>query len=411
MDTSFDVVIIGGGAAGLMVAAIAGRTGNKVLLLEKNEILGKKLRITGGGRCNITNATFDTPTLLKRYGEAEPFLYSAFSIYGVKDTLDYFHSLGLDTKTEAENRVFPKTEKAEDVAEILIKEIKKYHVTIMTKVTVKKILTTGDIITGVRTDSGIYTGKRYILATGGTSRPETGSTGDGYSYLRELGYNIITPTPSLVPIEVSDAFVGTLSGLSLNDTNIGLYQNGVQFSKSKGKVLFTHQGLSGPGILNLSQLIGEALNQDPVEVRLNLVPTLSEEDLQSFFKDLPLSAPNRQIKNSLCMLMPERLVEPVLGVAGIGKDRKSNSITRAERHTLTLVIRAFPLKVKRLLGTDKAIIASGGLDLKEVDFKTMKTTKHQNLHVVGDLLNINRPSGGYSLQLCWTTGYIAGMTN
>lgn len=407
----YDVVIIGGGAAGLMAAAVAGENGSKVLLLEKNDVLGKKLRITGGGRCNITNATLDTHTLLKRYGEAEPFLYSAFSIYGVKDTIDYFRKLGLDTKVEAENRVFPITERAEDVAETLIKQIKKYNVKIETGVSVKKFLTEGDKITGVRTDKGIYSGARYILATGGTSRPETGSTGDGYTYLRELGYHIITPTPSLVPIEVSDAFIGNLSGLSLNDTNIGLYQNGVQFSKSKGKVLFTHQGLSGPGILNQSQLIGEALNQDQVEVRLNLVPTLSEEDLQSFFKDLPLSAPNRQIKNSLSMLMPERLVEPVLEAVAINKDRKSNSITRAERHALTLIIRAFPLQVKGLLGTDKAIIASGGLDLKEVDFKTMKTTKHHNLQVVGDLLNINRPSGGYSLQLCWTTGYIAGITN
>lgn len=409
MDTIYDVVIIGGGAAGLMSAAIASGNGESVLLLEKNDILGKKLRITGGGRCNITNDTKDLHTLLSRYGEAEPFLYSAFSRYGVVETLNYFHKLNLETMVEAENRVFPKSEKAEDVAESLIKEINKNKVTIKTGVTVKKFLTEGTTITGIRTSEGIYSAKRYILATGGTSRPETGSTGDGYTWLRELGYNIITPTPSLVPIEVKDNFISTLAGLSLLDTNIGLYQNGVPFSKTKGKVLFTHHGLSGPGILNQSQLIGEALNQDPVEVRLNLVPNLSEEELQSFFKDLPLSSPNKQIKNSLSILMPERLVEPVLRATNIDGNRKANSITRSERHTLTLIIRAFPLQVKKLLGTDKAIIASGGLDLNEVDFKTMKTKKHNNLQVVGDLLNINRPSGGYSLQLCWTTGYIAGI--
>jgi predicted Rossmann fold flavoprotein len=410
METSYDLVIIGGGAAGLMSAAVASKNNLRVLLLEKNEILGKKLRITGGGRCNITNHTTDPHSLLPCYGEAESYLYSAFSKFGVTDTLEYFHQLNLPTKLEAENRVFPKSEKAEDVAEALIAEIIKNQATIKTGIVVKKILTDGDKITGVRTSGGVFTGTRYILATGGTSRPETGSTGDGYTWLRELGYNIITPLPSLVPIEVKDDFIESLAGLSLVDTNIGLYQNGIQFSKTKGKVLFTHQGLSGPGILNQSQLIGEALNQDPVEVKINLVPNLSEEEIQTFFRDLPLLSPNKQIKNSLAVLMPERLVEPVLKIAHIDGNKKANSITRAERHTLTLIIRAFPLQVKKLLGTDKAIIASGGLDLKEVDFKTMKATKHQNLQVVGDLLNINRPSGGYSLQLCWTTGYIAGIS-
>lgn len=408
METSFDVVVIGGGAAGLMAAGVAAASGQQVLLLEKNTVLGKKLRITGGGRCNITNATKDIHTLLSRYGEAEPFLHSAFAAYGVKETLDYFHSLGLPTKVEVENRVFPSSEKADDVADVLAATLKHSHVTIKTDVAVKKILATDGQITGVRTSDGIYTGKRYILATGGTSRPETGSTGDGYTWLRELGYTIITPTPSLVPLEVHESWVESLAGLSLSDTTISLFQNNIQFSKSKGKVLFTHHGLSGPGILNQSQLIGEALNQDPVEVRLNTVPHLSEEELLAFLKDLPVSEPNRKLKNSLSIILPTRLVDPILSVCHLDGERLVNSITRQERHRLTGIIRALPLSVKGLLGTEKAIIASGGLALTEVDFKTMRTKKHTNLHVVGDLLNINRPSGGYSLQLCWTTGYLAG---
>lgn len=409
METNFDVIVIGAGAAGLMAAGVAAEHGEKVLLLEKNPVLGRKLRITGGGRCNITNAEPSLRTLLARYGEAEPFLHSAFATYGVKETLEYFHSLGLATKVEAENRVFPQSEDANDVAEALIGVLHKFKVTIKTDVTVKKILASDGLITGVRTNDGIYTGRRYILATGGTSRPETGSTGDGYSWLKELGHNIITPTPSLVPIEVHEPWVEKLAGLSLSDTTITLFQNGVQFSKTKGKVLFTHHGLSGPGILNLSQMIGEALNQDPVEVRINTVPHLSEEELLAFLKDLPVSEPNRKLKNSLAIILPERLVEPILKSCHLDGERLVNSITRAERHRLTLTIRALPLNVKKLLGTDKAIIASGGLALTDVDFKTMCTHKHKNLYVAGDLLNINRPSGGYSLQLCWTTGYLAGI--
>lgn len=409
MSTQFDVIVIGGGAAGLLAASVAAKQGQTVLLLEKNSVLGQKLRITGGGRCNITNAEPDLHTLLTRYGEAKPFLHTAFATYGVKETLEYFHSLGLSTKVEAENRVFPASEDANDVADTLIKALPKSKVTIKTDVVVKKLLAHDGQITGVRTSDGLYTATRYILATGGTSRPETGSTGDGYAWLKELGHTIITPAPSLVPLEVHEPWIEHLAGLSLSDTTITLFQNGVQFSKTKGKVLFTHHGLSGPGILNLSQMIGEALNQDPVEVRINTVPSLSEEELLAFLKDLPVSEPNRKLKNSLAILLPERLVEPILKTCHLDGERLVNSITRAERHRLTLTIRAFPLNVKKLLGTDKAIIASGGLALTEVDFKTMCTHKHKNLYVVGDLLNINRPSGGYSLQLCWTTGYLAGI--
>lgn len=408
METLYDVIIIGGGASGLMAAGVAANAGEKVLLLEKNSVLGQKLRITGGGRCNLTNNTKDTRTLLARYGKAEPFLHSTFATFGVADTLTYFHTLGLKTKTEAENRVFPASENAHDVADTLITLLHSQHVTIKTNTTVKKILSNDKTITGVRTTDGIYTGKRYILATGGTSRPETGSTGDGYAWLRDLGYTIIIPTPSLVPLEVYEPWVESLAGLSLSDTTISLFQNSIQFSKTHGKVLFTHQGLSGPGILNLSQLIGEALNQDPVEIRINTVPHLSEEELISFLKDLPISEPNRKLKNSLAIILPTRLIDPILKTAQLDHERLVNTITRQERHRLTGIIRALPFTVKRLLGPDKAIIASGGVALEEIDFKTMRGKHHHNLHIVGDLLNINRPSGGYSLQLCWSTGYIAG---
>lgn len=408
MNERYDVIVIGGGAAGMMSAGVAAAAGRKVLLLEKNSNLGKKLRITGGGRCNITNNTPDTRTLLKKYGTAEQFLFSAFSQYGVEATLTFFHSLGLTTKVEAENRVFPESERAEDVAVTLEKFLKQKRVTVLTNVTVKKILTENGQITGVRTSEGILSANSYILATGGTSRPDTGSTGDGYTWLREIGHAVTTPTPSLVPIEVKDTWVTSVAGVSIADTQISLYQNDVPFLKTTGKILFTHNGLSGPGILNISQQIGDTLAHGPVEVRINTLPAHNEEAILEFLRALHTDHANKMIKNILSELVPTSLVLPILNQAAIKPNRLVNTITRQERHVLIASIRGLTLQVKRLLGPEKAIIASGGVALPEIDFKTMSSRHYPNLFIVGDLLDINRPSGGYSLQLCWTTGYLAG---
>lgn len=408
MNQPFDVIVIGGGAAGMMSAGVAASRGKKVLLLEKNPSLGKKLRISGGGRCNVTNNTPDTRKLLKKYGAAEQFLFSAFAQYDVEATLEFFHTLGLATKVEAENRVFPESERAEDVARTLEQFLAQHKVTVKTDVTVKKILTEGGQITGVRTSEGILTASTYILATGGTSRPDTGSTGDGYMWLREIGHSVTTPTPSLVPIEVKDKWVEGVAGVSIQDTQISLYQNGEAFLKTTGKILFTHTGLSGPGILNISQHIGDTLTHGPVEIRINTLPTQNEESVLEFLRALHTDHANKKIKNILADLAPNGLVSPILAQADIEPDRLVNTITRQERHALIQAIRGLTLHVHKLLGAEKAIIASGGVALTEVDFKTMRSRLYSNLHIVGDLLDINRPSGGYSLQLCWTTGFVAG---
>ncbi len=408
MKDTWDIIVIGGGAAGMMSAGTAAARGLKVLLLEKNPQLGKKLRITGGGRCNLTNHTLNTRSLLKQYGAAEQFLFSTFAKHDVAATLDFFHTLGLATEVEAESRVFPATKRAEDVALALERFLKKTGVTVKTNVVVKKILTGNNTITGIRTSEGIFSAAAYILATGGTSRPDTGATGDGYTWLKEIGHSVAIPTPSLVPIEVMDTWVKDAAGISIQDTQISLYQNQIPFLKTTGKILFTHNGLSGPGILNISQPIGDSLLHGPVEIKLNTLPTENEETILEFLRTIHTKHANKKIKNVLTELVPTSLVLPILSQATIAPDRLVNTVTRQERHALISTIRGLTLQVRRLLGVEKAIIASGGVALTEVDFKTMRSRLYPNLHIVGDLLNINRPSGGYSLQLCWTTGYVAG---
>ena len=408
MSFDFDVIIIGGGAAGMMSAGTAAARGKKVLLLEKNPELGRKLRISGGGRCNITNATFDTRTLLTRYGTADKFLFSPFSVYGVKETLDFFHKKDLLTKVEAESRVFPVSEKAEDVARTLENYIATTNVTIRKNCSVTGLMTEKGKVIGVETKQGNYFAKSVILATGGTSRPDTGSTGDGYAWLSTIGHSVTTPTPTLVPIALKEKWVASVSGLTLPKATISVYQNQTLITKTVGKVLFTHTGLSGPGILNLSNLIADTLPHGEMKLRLNVTEGQNEEVLLEAFKASCLETPNKKIKNVLPLFVPSGLVPAVLENTNLDAERLLNSITRSERHALISNMRGLEVTISHLLGSDKAIVANGGVALTEVDFKTMSSKLYKNLFIVGDMLDIKRPSGGYSLQLCWTTGYIAG---
>ena len=268
----FDVIVIGGGASGMMAAGRAGERGLRVLLLEKNRTLGEKLKISGGGRCNITNANYDERSLLGNYGTSAQFLFSPFSQFGVKDTFTFFESHGLPLVVQARNRAFPHTEKSLDVCNTLIKYMKAGHVTVKTDIAVKKILHEDGKISGVATATHIYTAKNYILATGGVSHPETGSTGDGFKWLGGMGNTIKTPTPTIVPIEVSDEWVHMLSGLSLSFMKITFFLEDKKVFSKTGKVLFTHFGLSGPLILNSAGKIGDMLLIGRVTAKIDAYP-------------------------------------------------------------------------------------------------------------------------------------------
>lgn len=406
---TFDIIVIGGGASGMMAASIAASNGKKVCILEKNASLGEKLKITGGGRCNITNAEYDIRKLLKNYGSAEPFLYSAFAQFGIKDTFDFFESRGLPLIVQARNRAFPNTERAFDVYAVLYKELQKKSVSIITKCSVKKIQTNKSHITSVQTDRGEFSAKSFILATGGMSHPETGSTGDGFKFLKELGHTIKEPTPSIVPLEVKDLWIKKLAGVSLSFMKITFFlDDKKQFSKT-GKILFTHFGISGPLILNSSTKVSGLLNSGKVTAFIDMYPDTNHGVLDDKIVKIFDMHKNKNLRTILKDIAPDgtaRAFEYIEGM--IDLDTKVHSIKKEDRKKFVHLLKAVPLTITNLMGYDRAVVADGGVLLSEIDTKTMRSKLYDNLYVTGDLLNINRPSGGYGLQLCWTTGFIAG---
>ncbi len=407
---SYDVIVVGGGASGMMAAGTAATNGKSVLIIEKNKFLGQKLNITGGGRCNVTNAEFDVRALLKHYGKGEHFLYSSFSQFGIKETFDFFESRGLPLVVQARKRAFPQTERALDVCNVM----KKYvgNCKIETGKSVNKILFKDNQITGVQVGKEIYTAKSYILATGGMSHPETGSTGDGFKWLIDIGHTVKKSSPTIVPLATREPWSKVLSGTSLSFMKITFYSEGKKAFTKTGKILFTHFGLSGPLILNSAAKVAELMEGgNIVTATIDCYPSTDLGALEDkVIKTLDKSK-NKMLKNVLAEIVPEGMsigIQALL-TKEINFETKVHSITKEERKVLVNTLKALPLTITNLMGYDRAVVADGGVILEEIDTKTMQSKKFTNLFITGDLLNISRPSGGYSLQLCWTTGYVAGM--
>ncbi|TSC99975.1 MAG: flavoprotein [Candidatus Peregrinibacteria bacterium Greene1014_49] len=405
---NFDVVVIGGGPAGMMAAARAGELGARVLLLEKNPTLGKKLLITGGGRCNILHAEFDAHRLIAKYGKRGQALHSTFAQFGAQEAWDFFESRGLKLKIEADQRAFPKSDKAANVLDVLVRALKKNNVTIQTDCTVKRIESDGSLIKKVIHTSGQITAKNFILATGGKSRPETGSTGDGFAWLRELGHKITEPSAALVPVIISNAWAKDLAGISLQGVKLTLWQEHTRHESHTGKMLFTGTGLSGPLVLNMSKRIGELLEEGPVTVALDLFPSLDGGALDRKLVEIFGQSKNKLIKNHIGLITKPRLAHAILLLAGIDPATPLHQLTRSHRLAFGKILKHLPMNITGLLGTDKAVVTGGGIDLKELDFKTMRSKKYTNLYLTGDILDFDRPSGGFSLQICWSTGFVAG---
>jgi predicted Rossmann fold flavoprotein len=404
----WDVAVIGGGPAGMMAAAQAAHAGASVILIEKNKELGKKLLITGGGRCNVTNGELDNKKFLAKFKDSGKFLFSPFSQWSVRESLEFFHARGMPTKEEAEQRVFPLSNRSQSVWDTLVGYLKENDVTVHSHAQVLKLHANGSDITSAEVRGGkTIRARSFILATGGTSHPETGSSGDGYKWLRELGHSVNDASAALVPVALKEPASGA-AGVSVQNAKVTLYQNEAKQAQQKGKILFTHVGLSGPCILNMSRDINELLKYGVVVIEIDLLPDMGYEKVNAALQNAFKENSNKKIKNALKGILAPALIPFVLKTASIDPETFCNSVTRDARVRLMRTLKHFRFEVKGLLGMEKAIITAGGLALTEIDFKNMRSLKYHNLYVVGDILDISRPSGGYSLQLCWTTGFVAG---
>lgn len=407
----WDVIVIGGGPAGMMAAGRAAELGRSVLLLEKNPTLGKKLLITGGGRCNLTNNKPDVRAMLAKYKGNNKFLFSTFSQFGVDDAVNFFNQRGLATKEEDEGRIFPVSNKSQSVLDVLISFMKQGGVKIQTNVAVAGLRRESDFFSVSLKDKTKIMAKSCVVATGGIACPETGSTGEGFGWLKKMGHTIVENNYALVPVALKDAWAKKIAGVTLKDIKLTIFQDNKKHDVQLGKLLFTHFGISGPTVLNMSKAIGDLLQQGEVVVMLDLFPDTDHGALKQELQNLLVAESNKQLKNTLSQIIPSagwRIVSELLALAGINGETPNHSVRHEERIKLITLFKSVPLNVKGLLGKDKAIVSSGGVAPAEVDFKTMESRVAPNLYIVGDILNIDRSSGGYSLQLCWTTGFVAG---
>lgn len=424
------VIVIGGGPAGMFAAYFAAKNGNEVTLLEQNEKLGKKLYITGKGRCNITNAS-DMENLFLNVCSNPKFLYSAFYSFTNEQVIDFFESYGLRTKIERGNRVFPVSDRSSDVIATLAKALKDVGVEVKLHTKVTNILTkecydeNGNSViadkkngilkhkaTGVILENNnCILADDIIIATGGVSYPTTGSTGDGYRFAETLHHKIVEPSPALVPFEVQEQWVCEMQGLSLKNVAISIEREGKKVYSDFGEMLFTHFGVSGPMILSASAALKPDYFKDfshELTLKIDLKPALDKEQLdRRILKDFEESK-NRQYKNSLQKLLPSKMIPIIITLSGIDPDKKVNEITKEERSKLIEILKGLPMTIIGLRGWKEAIITKGGVSVKQVNPSTMESKLVEHLYFAGEVLDLDAMTGGYNLQIAWSTGYLAG---
>ena len=408
INDKFDVVVIGGGAAGMMAAGTAAKRGKKVALIEKNRLLGKKMLITGKGRCNITNACEEVEDLINNVTKNSSFLYSAFYNFTNEDTINFFNQLGVETKVERGKRVFPVSDKSRDVVDALVRYIKKQKVEIICD-RVLNIITDNECVMGVETEkNGKVMADSIILATGGKSYQATGSTGDGYKFAESLGHTVTEIMPSLVPVEVEESWPYELMGLALKNVELTvLNEKNKEIYKDFGELMFAHFGMSGPVVLSASAHM-RPMESGKYKLVIDLKPALDEKQLDArLLRDFQKFA-NKDFINSLSELLPSGIIEPIVELSGIDRHKKVNSITKEERQKLLSTIKGLTLTVKDFCPIEQAIITSGGISVKEINPSTMESKKIKGLFFAGEIIDVDAYTGGFNLQIAFSTGVLAG---
>ena len=412
------VIVVGGGPAGMMAAITAAENGKEVLIIEKMPSFGKKLLITGKGRCNITSSLYMSEFIKNTPGNGK-FLYSAFQNYTNKDIIEFLHRQGLEVKEERGNRVFPVTDKSLDVLDCFLKRMDELKIKYKLHTKVEKILVKENQVIAIRTDKEIIQTSNVILATGGKSYPLTGSTGDGYRIASELGHKIVKIKPYLVPLEVYEKVeCKKMQGLSLRNVSIKL----VDVNKNKtiyedfGEMLFTHFGISGPIILSSSahlvryKDIDNLLKDKKIVIKIDLKPALTDEQLdERILRDFK-EFKNKQFKHSLDKLLPQKLIPVFIEKSEIEPEKRVNEITREERNKMVHLLKDFEITIKNFRPVEEAIITSGGIDTKEINPKTMESKLIKGLYFAGEIIDVDSYTGGFNLQIAYSTGYTAGIS-
>ena len=404
------VLVAGGGAAGMMAAIMAARNGQEVHLYEKNDRLGKKLFITGKGRCNVTNAG-DMENLFDSVRTNSKFLYSAFYSFSNEQVMELFEQLGVRLKVERGNRVFPVSDHSSDIVRALQKELNRLGVCVNLNSEISNIYANeaGFDSIQLKNDERIK-GDALILATGGVSYPLTGSTGEGLQMAEKLGHKIVELTPSLIPMITKEDWVKEVQGLALKNVTVTIKQGKKQLYSDFGEMLFTHFGISGPLILSGSSYVTGAIKKGPLEVYIDLKPALTEEQLDARLLREFDEAKNKQFKNVLNGLFPQKLIPIMISLSGITPEKKVNEITKEERNHFGKVIKNLPLTVTAFRGIEEAIITKGGVSVKEINPSTMECKNHPGIYFVGEVLDLDAKTGGFNLQIAWSTGYLAGIS-
>ncbi len=402
---NYDVIVVGGGAAGVMAAIRAGLNYRRTLIIEPNKRIGRKLMITGKGRCNVTN-NCDNEELMKNIPVNSRFLYSAFSEFSSYDTMNFFEMAGVKLKTERGNRVFPESDKAEDIVKALERELKKNYVTVMNDKVTEIIIDDG-VCCGVKCGKKEIYSQSVLIATGGKSYPKTGSTGDGYKFAEQAGHTVTEIKPSLVPIVSEESYCRDMMGLSLKNVTLSLFDRNKCIYKEMGEMLFTHFGVSGPLVLSASSHIRN-MERKRYTIKIDLKPALTPEQLDKRLQKDFSEMINRTFSNALGKLLPAKMIPVAVKLSGIPADIKVNSITREQRKSFVELLKAFPITIKEFRPVDEAIITSGGVCVKEINPKTMESKLVQGLYFAGEVIDVDAYTGGFNLQIAFATGYCAG---